>query len=94
MTATHAGARGADDVVRARINSDLKNEATAVLASIGLTPSDAFRLMLVRVVADRALPFEPWRPNEETIAAMREPRTDGARHKSVSALLADLNAGD
>ncbi|MEI7695203.1 MAG: type II toxin-antitoxin system RelB/DinJ family antitoxin [Chlorobium sp.] len=49
----------ANTVVRARIDEKTKAEATAVLASIGLTLSDAVRLMLMRVAAEKALPFEP-----------------------------------
>lgn len=64
----------ANDVVRARVSKELKTQATAVLASIGLTPSDAFRMLLVRIVAERALPFAPLVPNEETVAAMVESR--------------------
>lgn len=50
-----------------------------VLASIGLTVSDAFRMMLVRVVAEKALPFDPLVPNAETIAAMRDARLGNVR---------------
>jgi len=41
-----------------------------VLASIGLTVSDAFRMMM-RIAKEKALPFEPLIPNDETIEAMR-----------------------
>lgn len=61
----------ADDVVRARLNGELKREAAAILATIGLTPSDAYRMLLVRIVEERALPFDPFIPNEATIEAMR-----------------------
>ena len=82
-------------IVRARIDERTKNEASAVLASIGLTVSDAFRLMMVRIARDKALPFEPLVPNEETIAAMREARRGGLkRHGSAKALLKSLNADD
>jgi DNA-damage-inducible protein J len=82
-------------VVRARIDERTKNEASAVLASIGLTVSDAFRLMMVRIAKDKALPFEPLVPNEETIAAMREARRGGLRrHATTKALLKSLNADD
>ncbi len=82
-------------VVRARINERIKNEASAVLASIGLTASDAFRMMMTRIAKEKALPFEPLVPNEETIAAMREARTGRLpRFKTVEDLMKDLNAGD
>jgi DNA-damage-inducible protein J len=82
-------------VVRARIDEATKNEAAAVLATMGLSVSDAFRLLLKRVVAEKALPFEPLVPNAETIAAMREARAGGLpRFKTPADLLKDLNAGD
>jgi DNA-damage-inducible protein J len=46
-------------VVRARIDAKIKKEATAVLDSVGLTISDAFRLIVHRVVREKKLPFEP-----------------------------------
>lgn len=63
-----------NQVVRARIDGRIKDEASAVLSAMGLTVSDAFRLLLTRVAHDKALPFEPLVPNEETIAAMRAAR--------------------
>jgi DNA-damage-inducible protein J len=64
----------ANTVVRARIDKRIKKEAEAVLASIGLTVSDAFRLLMVRVAREKALPFEPLVPNDETIEAMKAAR--------------------
>jgi DNA-damage-inducible protein J len=82
-------------VVRARIDERIKAEATAVLGAMGLTVSDAFRLMMTRIAVEKALPFEPMAPNEDTIEAMREARRGGPpRFKTIDALLADLNAGD
>lgn len=85
----------ANAVVRARIDERTKNEAAAVLDTIGLTVSDAFRLMMVRIAKEKALPFEPLVPNRKTLAAMKEGRRKRlARFKTVDALLKDLNAGD
>ncbi len=82
-------------IVRARIDGRIQEEAAAVLGAMGLTVSDAFRLMMTRIAAEKALPFEPLVPNAETIKAMREARGGGLpRFKTVEALLADLNAGD
>jgi DNA-damage-inducible protein J len=82
-------------VVRARIDEHLKEEASVVLATMGLTVSDAFRLMLTRIAHDKALPFEPLVPNAVTIAAMKEARRGGLKSfGSVDALMADLNADD
>ena len=83
------------DVVRARIDTSLKKDATAVLSAMGLSVSDAIRMMLVRVVADRALPFDVRIPNKETQAAMREIEQGKViRFDSVEALMADLNDED
>lgn len=60
-----------NSVVRARIDEETKREAAAVLQAMGLTVSDAFRLMMVRIAKDKKLPFEPLVPNKETIEAMR-----------------------
>ncbi|SFT71720.1 type II toxin-antitoxin system RelB/DinJ family antitoxin [Paraburkholderia aspalathi] len=46
------------DVVRARIDGHIKEEATNVLAEMGLSVSDAIRMLLTRIAADRALPFD------------------------------------
>src|ERR1700674_1759872 len=87
-------AMATNTVVRARINERVKKEAEAVLASIGLTVSDAFRLMMVRIAADKALPFEPLVPNDETIEAMKAARrgelvTAGAPENLLNKLNAD-----
>lgn len=82
-------------VVRARIDAHIKEEAAIVLAAMGLTVSDAFRIMLTRVAHEKALPFEPLVPNETTLAAMREARAGGLKPvDSIEALMADLHAED
>jgi DNA-damage-inducible protein J len=85
----------ANTVVRARIDEHLKEEAAAVLANIGLTVSDAFRLMIIRIAKDKALPFEPLIPNAETIEAMKAVRRgEVIAVGSIDALFASLNADD
>jgi DNA-damage-inducible protein J len=82
-------------VVRARIDERTKNEAAAVLSAMGLTVSDAFRLLMVRIAKDKALPFAPLVPNEETIAAMRAARRgEVVIVGSPDKLVASLNADD
>ena len=82
-------------LVQARIDGAVKEEAAAVLASMGLTVSDAVRLLLTRIAREHALPFDPLIPNAETVAAMLEARRDNlASLASVEALMADLNADD
>lgn len=81
----------AASVVRARIDPNLKREATAVLSEMGLSVSDAIRMMLLRVAAEHALPFDVRTPNKETERALHAARTgDVVRFDSVAALMADL----
>jgi DNA-damage-inducible protein J len=81
--------------VRARIDGQVKEKAAKVLADMGLSVSDAIRLLLIRVAAERALPFEIKVPNAETRAAMVElERRAGASSDGVADLMADLNAED
>ena len=85
----------ANALVQTRIDGAIKEEAATVLAAMGLTVSDAVRLLLTRVAHDKALPFEPLNPNKATISAMREARTAKLdRFDSVDALLTDLDADD
>lgn len=85
----------ANAVVRARIDEHIKEEATVVLAAMGLTVSDAFRIMLTRIAHEKTLPFEPLVPNATTIAAMKEARRGGLQSfATVKDLMADLNADD
>lgn len=87
-------------VIRARIDERVKEEAAAVLEAIGLTVSDAFRLLMVRTAAERRLPFEPLVPSEKTVAAMLaarraevvEPSTaDDEDQDRLRAALSDLD---
>ncbi len=82
-------------IVRARIDEHVKEEASAVLASIGLTVSDAFRLMMMRIAHDKAMPFEPLIPNADTVEAMKAIRRGEATTvSSIPALFESLNADD
>ena len=82
-------------LVQTRIDGTVKEEAAIVLAAMGLTVSDAVRLMLTRVARDKALPFEPLVPNATTIEAMKEARRGSLpRFDSVASLMDDLNADD
>jgi DNA-damage-inducible protein J len=85
----------ANALVQARIDSEVKEEANAVLAAMGLTISDAVRLMLTRVAREHALPFDPLIPNPKTIEAMKEARRGQLQSfDSVDDLMDDLNAED
>ena len=85
----------ANALVQARIDGAVKDEAAAVLAAMGLTVSDAVRLLLTKVAREHALPFDPLIPNEETIAAMKEARRGNLpSFATVGELIAGLNAPD
>ena len=82
-------------VDRARIDGHIKEEAATVLATMGLTLSDAFRIMVTRIAREKTLPFDPLAPNAETIEAMKQARRGALpSFTSVDALMADLNAAD
>ena len=82
-------------VVRAHVDEAVKTEAAAVLATMGLSVSDAVRLLLRRVATSKALPFEPFIPNAETIAAMQAARDgDLVTIGTPEQALAELNADD
>jgi len=80
-----------DTVVRARIDADTKARATEALAAMGLSISDAIRLLLVRVAADEEFPFLVKVPNAITRKALTElDQGKGKRFASPDALFEDL----
>jgi DNA-damage-inducible protein J len=85
----------ANQLVQTRIDPAIKSEAAAVLAAMGLTVSDAVRLMLTRVAREHALPFGPLIPNATTVAAMMEARAGNLpRANSIEELKNTLNADE
>ncbi|MGA2185235.1 MAG: type II toxin-antitoxin system RelB/DinJ family antitoxin [Bryobacteraceae bacterium] len=85
----------ADTYVRARIDSATKERAADALAAMGLSISDAIRLLMLRIVDERRLPFEVKAPNATTRRAIAELEAGkGKRFTSVDALMTDLNADD
>ena len=81
-----------DTVVRARIDSDTKARATEALQAMGLSVSDAIRLLLLRVAEERQLPFAVQVPNSPTVEAMRElDEGRGQRFDTAEELLRDLD---
>jgi DNA-damage-inducible protein J len=85
----------ATEMLHVRIDKRVKARAAKALSAMGLSVSDAVRVLLTRVASEKALPFEVKVPNATTAAAMREARTGGlASFKNVPELLADLNAED
>lgn len=81
---------GATSMVHVRVDDDLKREATEALEAMGLSVSDAVRLLLKRVVAEQALPFELKVPNAETRAAIEEARRMTGRFATGQEILRDL----
>lgn len=85
----------ANELVQTRINGQIKAEAAAALAEMGLSVSDAVRLMLTRVAKDKTLPFEIWQPNAATLQAMQEAdlivQARSARFQTPDALFDALN---
>jgi len=87
--------RASDTYVRARIDIDTKQRATEALDAMGLSISDAIRLLMLRIADERRLPFEVKAPNATTRQAMAELEAGkGKRFVSVDALMADLHADD
>ncbi|MDR1241554.1 MAG: type II toxin-antitoxin system RelB/DinJ family antitoxin [Deltaproteobacteria bacterium] len=84
-----------DSVVRARIDTSVKERAADALADMGLSLSDAIRLLLVRVADERRLPFEVKVPNKTTRRAIEELEAGGGYSAdSVKEFMAALNADD
>ncbi len=61
-----------DAIVRARISHETKVQATETLRAMGLSVSDAIRLLLLRIAEEKRLPFSIQVPNAVTVEAMRE----------------------
>ena len=84
-----------DAIVRAPVNEKIKEEATVVLSEIGLTLSDAFRMLVIRIAREKALPCEALVPNAKTIEAIKAARSgDLMTAGSLDNLLTELNAND
>jgi DNA-damage-inducible protein J len=82
----------ADTVVRARIDAATKERASAALAAMGLSISDAIRLLMLRIADEERLPFEVKVPNATTRRAMAElEEAKGKRFESAEELFKDLD---
>lgn len=81
----------ATDTVRARIDSSTKAKASAALAAMGLSVSDAIRMMMHRIAEEKSLPFEVRVPNAASREALAELESGkGKRFKNAEALFDDL----
>jgi len=80
----------ADTYVRARIDTNTKERAAEALGAMGLSISDAIRLLMLRVADERRLPFEIKVPSA----------TKGQRNNDILAVdrsnapVANLNADE
>ena len=84
-----------DTYVRARIDSKTKERAAEALDAMGLSISDAIRLLMLRIADERRLPFEVKVPNARTRKAIVELETGkGKKFVNVEDLMADLHAND
>jgi len=81
-------------MLHVRVDNEIKTQASDALAAMGLSVSDAVRILLKRVVSDQAFPLELKVPNVKTRAAMEEARAmmkaRSARYESADALLDEL----
>jgi len=85
----------ASSMVHIRVDGEVKERAAEALAAMGLTVSDAVRLLLTRIAAEKAMPFEVRVPNRATLAAIEAgERGEVTKAASVAAMMADLNAND
>jgi len=81
----------ATTMVHIRVDQKTKQRATKTLAAMGISVSDAVRMLLVRVAAEKALPFDVKVPNATTVKAMRaSDKARGKRRKSADAMFEDL----
>jgi DNA-damage-inducible protein J len=84
-----------DTYVRARIDSRTKELATDALEAMGLTVSDAIRLLMIRIAEEQRFPFNVKVPNTNTRKAIAELEAgNGKRINTIDELIADLNADD
>lgn len=90
-----SGGNMASSMVHIRVDGKVKAEAAATLAAMGLTVSDAVRLLLTRVAAEKAMPFEVRIPNLATVAAIEAgEQGEVFRAATVAEMMAELNADD
>jgi DNA-damage-inducible protein J len=81
----------ATTMVHIRVDEKVKEKTAKTLAAMGMSVSDAVGMLLVRVAAEKALPFEVKVPNTTSVKAIKAAdRGDGKRFKTANSLLKDL----
>jgi len=84
-----------DPYVYARIDSQTKELASQALQAMGLSISDAIRMLMLRIADEQRLPFDVKVPNKATLDAIAELESgNGKKLGSLEALMADLNTSD
>jgi DNA-damage-inducible protein J len=82
-----------DTTLNVRIDEEVKFKASKILKASGLTPSSAVRMLMLRIVEDEALPFDPTRPNHKTLKALNDARTGKTKKvRNSKDLIKKLNA--
>lgn len=85
----------ASSMVHIRVDGKVKEQAAEALATMGLTVSDAVRILLMRIAAEKAMPFEVRVPNPTTLKAMEAgEHGEVFRASSVAEMMTELNADD
>lgn len=83
-----------NQLVQARISGEVKEQATAALAAVGLTVSDAVRILLTRVAQEKIMPFDLFIPNRSTITAIEDARKEKLETVTLDEIRATLRAHD
>ena len=86
MLSPQAKPRSKTGYINARVTPALKKEAEVVLATLGVSTTDAITMFLSQVVLQKGLPFPVRIPNAETIAAINEARKDPGSLKSYDSV--------
>ena len=81
------------EMIRARVEPDLKQDAEAGVSTLGMSPTEAITLFYKQVALQHGLPFEVRVPNAETLEAMRQAKEkDGLiKYNSVDELMSDID---
>jgi len=80
-----------DARISSRIDPDLKKKSEAILAEIGIKPSQAITMFYTQIVRQRGLPLELKIPNEETLEALNEDLTNAKSYDSAAEMFADFD---
>ena len=81
-------------VARSRMDDDLKNEAESILDSIGISPSEAIRILYKQIINRQGFPMELRTPNPATLAAYNEVDNDAGNLETYTSFDELLNADD